>query len=442
VASTHEPGGGAAGGTRPEPFAAVDLIVAKRDGGTLSGPQLAWLVDAYLRGVVAEEQMAAWLMAVCLRGLDDDETAALTGAYVRSGRRLDWSGLGRPVVDKHSTGGVGDKVTLVLNPLLASLGAAVPQLAGRGLGRTGGTLDKLEAIAGFRTTLDDETLTRQVAAIGTAVCAASDTLAPADRRLYALRDVTGTVESVPLIAASILSKKLAEGTAALVLDVKVGSGALLRRREDARELAGRMVRLGAANCVPVRALLTDMDTPLGLSAGNAVEVAEALDVLHGRGPADVTELVVRLGVEMAVLAGLDPAEVPRALADGRALAVWRQLVTAQGGDPDAPLPGPAVRAVIPAPRSGVLTRLDAGAVGAAAWRLGAGRARKEDPVDPAAGVRWFHRPGDPVVAGEPLFELHTADPARLDGAREALGAGFVIGDDAPRPVPLVLETIG
>ena len=426
----------------PEPYAAVDLIVAKRDGAASNAAQLDWLVDAYLRGVVADEQLAAWLMAVCLRGLDDTETAALTAAYVRSGRTLDWSGLGRPVVDKHSTGGVGDKVTLVLNPLLASIGAAVPQLAGRGLGRTGGTLDKLEAIAGFRTTLDDDAMARQLATIGTVVCAASDTLVPADRRIYALRDVTGTVESIPLIAASILSKKVAEGTEALVLDVKVGSGALLHRRADARELAERMVRLGAANGVATRALLTDMDTPLGRSAGNAVEVAEAVDVLHGRGPADVTELVVRLGVEMAALAGLDVADVPRALADGRALAVWRQLIRAQGGDPDAPLPQPAVRAVIGAPRSGFVARLDAGAVGTAAWRLGAGRARKEDPVDATAGVRWFHRPGDRIEAGEPLFELHTADPARLDGARHALEAGFVIGDEAPEPVPLVLEVIG
>jgi thymidine phosphorylase len=425
-----------------EPFDAVDVIRAKRDGGRLTGAQVDWVIDAYTRGAVAEEQMSALLMAILLRGLAPDELARWTKAMIDSGERLDLSAGDRPTVDKHSTGGVGDKITLPLAPLVAACGAAVPQLSGRGLGHTGGTLDKLEAIPGWRARLSAAEFTHQLRDVGAVICAAGESLVPADRKLYALRDVTATVESVPLIASSIMSKKIAEGASALVLDVKVGSGAFMKDAAAAHELATAMVGLGAAHGVRTVALLTAMDTPLGRTAGNGLEVAESVEVLAGGGPADVVELTVTLAREMLAAVGLSEVDPAKALADGRAMDVWRRMIAAQGGDPDAPLPVAREVHPVPAERTGVLTRLDAYAVGVAAWRLGAGRARKEDPVSAAAGIVLRAKPGDRVTAGEPLLELHTDDPARIDRALAALAGATAIGDTAPTGGPVVLDRIG
>jgi thymidine phosphorylase len=420
----------------------VDLIRAKRDGGALPGDAVDWLVDAYTRGAVGDEQMAAYLMAVVWRGMAPAELARWCAATVAGGRRLDLSGLGRRSVDKHSTGGVGDKVSLVLVPLVAACGAAVPQLAGRGLGHTGGTLDKMEAIPGWRAALPPARMLAVLREVGAVICAAGPDLAPADRLLYALRDVTGTVESVPLIAASVMSKKIAEGTSALVLDVKVGSGAFTATAAAARELAAAMVGLGEANGVRTEALLTAMDTPLGRCAGNAVEVAEAVEALRGGGPADLVELTVALARRMLALAGLHAAPDPAGvLASGAAHDVWRRMVAAQGGDPDAPLPAAGHVDVVPAPAGGYVRRLDARSVGVAAWRLGAGRARKQDPVSAGAGVVWHARPGERVTAGAPLFELHADDPARFSRARDALAGAVEIGPDPPPPAPLAIESV-
>jgi thymidine phosphorylase len=425
-----------------EPFDAVSVIRVKRDGGRIPDAEIDWVIDAYTRGVVADEQMAALAMAILLNGMAADELARWTEAMIASGQRLDLSAVRRPTTDKHSTGGVGDKITLPLAPLVAALGAAVPQLSGRGLGHTGGTLDKLESIPGWRAKLTNAEFMAQLDSVGAVICAAGDELAPADKKLYALRDVTGTVEAIPLIASSIMSKKIAEGSAALVLDVKVGTGAFMKTRQDARALAETMVALGAAAGTHTVALLTDMSTPLGLTAGNALEVRESVEVLAGGGPADVVELTVALAVEMlagAGITGVDPAE---ALADGRAMDVWRAMIRAQGGDPDAELPVAAEKQELRAPATGVLTRLDAYAVGVAAWRLGAGRARKEDPVSPGAGVVLLAKPGDPVRAGQPLLELHTDDPARFERALQALEGGFDIGDGADLSAgPLVIERV-
>lgn len=420
---------------------AVEVVRAKRDGHRLSDEQIDWVVDAYTRGVIADEQMAALAMAILLRGMDDAETARWTLAMIDSGERLRWSGLDRPTVDKHSTGGVGDKITLVLAPLVAACGAAIPHLAGRGLGHTGGTLDKLESIPGWRARLSVEEITAQLVDVGAVVCAPTDGLAPADRKLYALRDVTGTVESIPLIASSIMSKKIAAGPAALVLDVKVGSGAFMKTPERARELASAMVAIGRAHGVRVSALLTDMAVPLGAAVGNALEVAEAVQVLRGGGPADVAELTVALARQMLTLAGIggvDPAEV---LSSGVAHETWCRMIRAQGGDPVAPLPAAAHVREVAAPRTGVLTGLDAAAVGIAAWQLGAGRARKEHAVQPAAGVRCLARPGDPVVAGQPLLALHTDDPDTLPAARDALRGAATIGDRAADRGQLLLDIV-
>jgi thymidine phosphorylase len=420
----------------------VDVIRTKRDGGVLTDEQIDWVVDAYTRGAVADEQMAALAMAILLRGMTPAETARWTHAMIASGERLDLSGLSRPTADKHSTGGVGDKLTLPLAPLVAACGAAVPQLSGRGLGHTGGTLDKLEAIPGFRVRLSRDEFLSQLRRVGAVVCAAGESLAPADRKLYALRDVTGTVESVPLIASSIMSKKIAEGTGALVLDVKVGSGAFMKTVEDARELAHAMVDLGAAHGVRTVALLTEMSTPLGRAVGNAVEVAESVEVLAGGGPPDVVELTLALAREMLAAAGLTGADPAEALAGGRAMDVWRAMVTAQGGDPDAALPDAAEVEVVGAARDGYVAAVDALAIGTAAWRLGAGRARKEDPVSAAAGVVLHRKPGDRVRAGDPLYELRADDPARLPAAFEA-ARGAVVIDSAPRPAPpLIIDRIG
>ncbi len=421
-------------------FAAVDVIRTKRDGGVLSDEQIDWVVDAYTRGVVAEEQMAALAMAILLRGMTTAETARWTGAMIASGARLDLSTVDRPTVDKHSTGGVGDKITLPLTPLVAACGAAVPQLSGRGLGHTGGTLDKLEAIPGWRATLTNAEFLSQLRTVGAVVCAAGDELAPADRKLYALRDVTGTVEAIPLIASSIMSKKIAEGTGALVLDVKVGTGAFMKSTADAADLARTMVALGAAHGVRTVALLTDMSTPLGLAVGNAVEVAESLEVLAGGGPPDVVSLTLSLAREMVALAGLD-VDPESVLSSGRAMDSWRAMIRAQGGDPDAPLPTAAETEVVRSTVDGYVTAVDAYQIGLAAWRLGAGRARKEDPVSPGAGVLLHRRPGDPVRAGDPLFELRTDEEKRMADGLAAARAAVTIGDLAPEPHPLVLDRI-
>ena len=425
-----------------EPFDAVDVIRTKRDGDVLTGEQVDWVLDAYIRGVVADEQMSALAMAIFLRGMSRTEISAWTSAMISSGERLDFSDLGRPSIDKHSTGGVGDKITLPLAPLVAACGVAVPQLSGRGLGHTGGTLDKLESIPGWQASLSNERMREILVDVGAVICAAGSGLAPADGKLYSLRDVTATVESIPLIASSIMSKKIAEGTGGLVLDVKVGSGAFMKTFEQARELAATMVDLGTDAGVPTVALLTEMSTPLGFTVGNALEVEESVEVLAGGGPADVVALTLALAREMVALAGVDvdPAQV---LADGRAMDVWRAMVAAQGGDADAALPVARETHTVTAPADGVLTRLDALAVGVASWRLGAGRARKEDPVQAGAGIRLHARPGDRVRAGAPLLTLHTDTPERFGRALASLEGAFDVGaDGVSTPVgDVVLERV-
>jgi thymidine phosphorylase len=420
---------------------AIEVIRTKRDGGTLKDDQIDWVIDAYTRGEVADEQMSALAMAILLRGMTGAEIARWTAAMIASGERLDLSTVDRPTVDKHSTGGVGDKITLPLTPLVAACGAAVPQLSGRGLGHTGGTLDKLEAVPGFRTKLSNAEFVRQLQTVGAAICAAGEGLAPADRKLYALRDVTGTVEAIPLIASSIMSKKIAEGTAALVLDVKFGSGAFMKSVDDARELARTMVELGKAHGVVTRALLTAMDTPLGLAAGHSIEVEESLEVLAGGGPSDVVELTLALAREMLAAAGLDGADPADALRDGRAMDKWRELIVAQGGDPSAPLPQAAETEEVTADRDGVVSALDAYGIGVAAWRLGAGRARKEDPVSASAGVLLRKKPGDAVRRGDVLMELRADTPDRIPPARDVAVAAVTIADAAPTLSPLVLERL-
>jgi thymidine phosphorylase len=424
-----------------EQFAAVDVIIAKRDGHVLSDAQIDWVVDAYTRGAVADEQMSALAMAILLNGMTPAEIARWTAAMIASGERLDLSAVSRPTADKHSTGGVGDKITLPLTPLVAACGAAVPQLSGRGLGHTGGTLDKLESIPGWRASLSNAEFVGQLRDVGAVICAAGDGLAPADRKLYALRDVTGTVEAIPLIASSIMSKKIAEGTGALVLDVKVGSGAFMKNLDSARELARTMVELGGAHGVKTVALLTDMSTPLGLAVGNAVEVAESVEVLAGGGPADVVELTLALAREMLAAAGLPDVDPAKALESGAAMDSWRAMIRAQGGDPSATLPTARETETVRAATAGVVGSVDAYGIGIAAWRLGAGRARKEDPVSFGAGVVLHIRPGDRVAAGDPLFELRTDDGTRLDAARAEAQAAVVITDSAPTPTPLVLDRI-
>ncbi|MGW4896287.1 thymidine phosphorylase [Kitasatospora sp. NPDC004240] len=422
---------------------AISVIRTKRDRGELSDAQIDWVIDAYTRGEVADEQMSALAMAILLNGMQPREISRWTDAMIRSGVRMDFSALPLPTSDKHSTGGVGDKITLPLAPLVAACGAAVPQLSGRGLGHTGGTLDKLESIPGWRALLSNDEMMDVLRTAGAVICAAGDGLAPADKKLYALRDVTGTVEAIPLIASSIMSKKIAEGTGALVLDVKVGSGAFMKNLDDARELARTMVGLGTTAGVNTVALLTDMSTPLGLTAGNALEVRESVEVLAGGGPADVVELTLALAREMLAAAGVHGKDPADALRDGSAMDHWRRMIAAQGGDVDAPLPVAREQHVIPAPASGVLTGLDAYAVGVCAWRLGAGRARKEDPVQAGAGVEMHAKPGDTVVAGQPLLTLHTDTPERFDYAIEALAGGITVAPagTAFTPNPIVLDRI-
>jgi thymidine phosphorylase len=426
-----------------EVFDAVDVIITKRDRGELTDPQIDWVIDAYTRGVVADEQMSALAMAILLNGMNPREISRWTGAMIASGERMDFSSLSRPTADKHSTGGVGDKITLPLAPLVAACGVAVPQLSGRGLGHTGGTLDKLEAIPGWRAALTTEQMLAQLDDVGAVICAAGAGLAPADKKLYALRDVTGTVEAIPLIASSIMSKKIAEGTGALVLDVKVGSGAFMKSVERARELATTMVGLGKDAGVTTVALVTNMQTPLGLTAGNALEVRESLEVLAGGGPADVVELTVVLAREMLAAAGRPDVDPAKALQDGRAMDVWRRMIQAQGGDPDAPLPVARHTHEVLAEGSGVLTQLDALKVGIAAWRLGAGRARKEDPVQAGAGIELHAKPGAMVRARERLMTLHTDTPERFERALAALEGAAFIAPEGSRPdlLPLVIDRI-
>jgi thymidine phosphorylase len=422
----------------------LDVIRTKRDGGTLTDEQVRFFIEGYTAGTIADEQAAALCMAILLRDMAPGELATWAQAMVDSGERLDLSGVGRPTVDKHSTGGVGDKVSLALAPLVAACGAAVPQLSGRGLGHTGGTLDKLEAIPGWQAILPVDRVIAQLRDVGAVICAASDALCPADRKLYALRDVTATVESIPLIASSIMAKKIAEGTESLVLDVKVGSGAFLPEIDRARRLAETMVGLGQAQGVRTVALITDMDTPLGRACGNGVEVGEAVDVLRGGGPADLVEVTLALAHEMVTLAGLagtGAADPTAALADGRALAVWERMIRAQGGDPDAALPAAPIRHDVPAPAGGYLRRLDARAVGVAVWRLGAGRSRKEDPVSASAGAMCLRKPGDEVAVGEPVLELHVDDRDRLPAALAALEGAVEVGPEPPEPRPLIVERI-
>jgi len=421
--------------------AAVELIRGKRDGGELSADEIAWLMGAYVRGEVADEQMSALLMAVFFRGMTPAELSAWTAAMVASGERMDLSGTGRPVVDKHSSGGVGDKVSLVVAPLVAALGVAVPKLSGRGLGHTGGTLDKLESIPGWTGQLTRAQFLAQLCDVGAVIAGAGEDLAPADKKLYALRDVTATIESIPLIASSIMSKKIAGGADAVLLDVKVGAGAFMKDLETARTLAQAMVQLGADAGLRTVCLLTSMEAPLGRAIGNALEVAEAVEVLQGGGPSDLREVCLAVATEMLGLGGVHDDPAP-ALADGRAFAVWEQMVRAQGGDPSAPLPTAPHTDVVAAERDGWLTRLDALAVGTAAWRLGAGRARKEDDVDAAAGVVLGAGLGSRVVRGESLAVLHASTPERLAQGRAALRGAYAITDEPLATAPLVLEKVG
>ncbi|GAA1862855.1 thymidine phosphorylase [Microbacterium koreense] len=428
-------------GAQVEPFDAVDVIRTKRDGGIVADDALRWMIDAYTREYVADSQMAAFAMAVLLNGMSRDEVRVMTDAMIASGERMSFAGLGKSTVDKHSTGGVGDKITLPLAPLVATFGIAVPQLSGRGLGHTGGTLDKLESIPGWRAALSNDELIAQLRDVGAVICAAGTGLAPADKRLYALRDVTGTVEAIPLIASSIMSKKIAEGTDSLVLDVKFGSGAFMKDLDRARELARTMVALGTDSGVATTALLTDMETPLGLAIGNANEVRESVEVLSGAGPADVVELTVALAREMLALAGQPDADVEAALVDGRAMDTWNRMIRAQGGDPDAALPQPNETHVVTADETGFVTRMDALPFGVAAWRLGAGRARAQDPVLHAAGVDLHVKPGDLVLAGQPVFTLLGQDATRFDRALDALDGAWAIGSEPPESRPLVRERI-
>ena len=425
-----------------EPFAAVDVIRAKRDGNTLSNEQIDWVIDAYVRGVVADEQMAALAMAIFIQGMNNHETVQWTTAMIDSGERMDFTHLPRPTVDKHSTGGVGDKITLPLVPIVAACGGAVPQLSGRGLGHTGGTLDKLESIPGWRALLSNDEMMRILTEVGGVICAAGDGLAPADRKLYALRDVTATVESIPLIASSIMSKKIAEGAGGLVLDVKTGSGAFMSQPEMARELAHTMVRIGNDSGLRTRALITAMDVPLGWAIGNALEVQESVDVLAGGGPADVIELTLTLAREMLDLAGID-ADPAKALADGSAMDCWNRMIRAQGGDPSAKLPTSHESQEVVANFSGIVTHMDALALGVAAWRLGAGRARKEDPVSAGAGIILHVKPGDAIDAGDAILTMYADDDARFPQAAEALHGAIEVGPihSAVTRLPLVLERI-
>ena len=422
-----------------EPFAAVEIISTKRDRNELTDSQIDWVIDAYVRGIVADEQMSALLMAILLNGMNSREISRWTDAMINSGERMNWNSLARPTVDKHSTGGVGDKITLPLAPLVAACGAAVPQLSGRGLGHTGGTLDKMEAITGWRASLSNEEMLKVLQDCGAVICAAGSGLAPADKKLYALRDVTATVQAIPLIASSIMSKKIAEGTGALILDVKTGNGAFMSAPEQAKELAKTMVELGKRAGVKTRALVTAMDVPLGLTAGNALEVRESIEVLQGGGPKDVVELTLILAREMLDAAGVTGKDPEVALRDGSAMDHWRRMVSAQGGDPDAPLPRAKEKLTISAEASGEISTMNALQVGIAAWRLGAGRERQGEKVQAGAGIEIHAKPGDTVKEGSPLFTLHSDEPARFERAKSALSGAVTFGK--VERLPLIVDRI-
>jgi thymidine phosphorylase len=422
-----------------EPFAAVEIISTKRDRNELTDSQIDWVIDAYVRGVVADEQMSALLMAILLNGMNSREISRWTDAMINSGERMNWNSLARPTVDKHSTGGVGDKITLPLAPLVAACGAAVPQLSGRGLGHTGGTLDKMEAITGWRASLSNEEMLKVLQDCGAVICAAGSGLAPADKKLYALRDVTATVQAIPLIASSIMSKKIAEGTGALILDVKTGNGAFMSAPEQAKQLAKTMVELGKRAGVKTRALVTAMDVPLGLTAGNALEVRESIEVLQGGGPKDVVELTLILAREMLDAAGVTGKDPEVALRDGSAMDHWRRMVSAQGGDPDAPLPRAKEMLTICAEASGEISTMNALQVGIAAWRLGAGRERQGEKVQAGAGIEIHAKPGDTVKEGSPLFTLHSDEPARFERAKSALSGAVTFGK--VERLPLIVDRI-
>lgn len=419
----------------------VDVIRAKRDGERLDPATIEWFIAEYTAGRhVSSEQAAAMAMAIFFQGLDGPELNAWTRAMIESGSRLDLGAIGRPSVDKHSTGGVGDKISLILVPLVAACGAAVPQLSGRGLGHTGGTLDKMEAIAGWQAQMSVDDLRHQLATIGGVIAGASADLAPADQKLYALRDVTATVESIPLIASSIMSKKIAEGATALVLDVKVGAGAFMTDIDQARLLARTMVDLGQSHGVQTRALLTAMDEVLGYTVGNALEVEESLAVLAGGGPTDIIDLTVALATEMLDLVGID-ADPAAVLSSGQALPVFEAMVAGQGGDLDPPLPEAAHRATIDATRGGIVASVQARPVGVTAWQLGAGRAHQDDTVSAAAGVRCLVKKGDTVKAGQPLLELHADSATHIDRVRALAETAVIVDDSAPSITPLVIDRI-
>jgi thymidine phosphorylase len=427
-----------------EAFSAVEVIAAKRDKHVLTDAQIDWVIDAYTRGAVADEQMSALLMAILLNGMQSQEISRWTDAMINSGERMNWSALSRPTVDKHSTGGVGDKITLPLAPLVAACGAAVPQLSGRGLGHTGGTLDKLESIPGWRASLSNDEMLKVLQDCGAVICAAGAGLAPADKKLYALRDVTATVESIPLIASSIMSKKIAEGTSALVLDVKTGKGAFMSDPEKAKELARVMVDLGKRAGVNTVALVTAMDIPLGLTAGNALEVRESIEVLSGGGPEDVVKLTVLLAQEMLDLAGIKDADPAGALKNGKAMDVWRAMISSQGGDPDAKLPVAQENTVVHAEKDGTILSMDAMKVGVAAWRLGAGRSRQGEKVQAGAGIEIHAKPGERIKAGSPLYTLHTDVAATFNRALESLQDSVEIGELPAGGIdrlPLIIEKI-
>lgn len=422
-------------------FSAVELIIKKRERGRLETAEINWLIENYTSGNVADEQMSAMAMAILLNGMEREEIRDLTLAMIASGERLDFQGLSAPTADKHSTGGVGDKITLPLAPLVASYGVAVPQLSGRGLGHTGGTLDKLEAIPGWQASLSNTELYSQLAEVGAVICAAGAGLAPADRKLYALRDVTGTVEAIPLIASSIMSKKIAEGTSALVLDVKVGSGAFMKTLDRATELAKVLVQLGKDAGVRTSALLTDMSTPLGLKIGNALEVEESIEVLTGGGPKDVVEITVELAREMLAHVGMADVDPSENLNNGKAMDVWRKMIRAQGGDPDAALPKAKEWHTIRASKSGFITQLDALSVGVASWRLGAGRERKEDAVQFGAGIELHKQLGDNIEAGDALMTLFTDTPEKFERAIELAESAVSISETQAPERKLILGKI-
>ena len=417
-----------------------DLIYTKRDGGVLSEEQIRWFIDKFTKNEIPDEQAGSFLMAVFFRGLNKEELNVWTDAMIKSGEKLDLSTVGKPTVDKHSTGGVGDKISLPLCPLVASFGAAVPQLSGRGLGTFGGTLDKMESVSGFNISLTNEQMIKQLKDVGVFITAAGVGLAPADRKMYSFRDVIGAVECIPLIASSIMSKKIAEGTQSLVLDVKAGRGAFMKDFAKAKQLAETMVEIGNNAGVKTVALITQMETPLGNAVGNALEVSESIEVLNGKGPSDVIEITLALAKEMLTLAGInkDPSE---GLKNGSAFNVWKNMIKAQGGNPDAEIPIANKKEYILATKSGYITDLNAYAIGLSAWRLGAGRAKKEDAVSKTAGIICLAKEGDFVEKDQPVLELHIDDETRITSAKDALLDAFEIGPEPREKRKIVLERI-